>query len=160
MLKNGAKFVYSVDVGYGQLACKLRNDKKVKVIERTNIKNCKKSSIYDENNTLPSFAAMDLSFISITKVLKNVINLMNSEKPFEIVALIKPQFEAGKQLVGKNGVVRDKNVHILVIQNVINFAFDLNLAVLDLDFSPIKGPKGNIEYLVYLSSCKNDYSFN
>ncbi len=151
MLQYGAKKVYSADVGYGQFSWKLRNDNRVKVIERVNIKNCKIQDIYDENEEKAEFLTMDLSFISITKVLKNLI-LLSSGKNFEIVALIKPQFEAGKEQIGKNGVVKNPNIHIEVIQNIIEYSKELNLYVKNLTFSPIKGPKGNIEYLIYLVS--------
>lgn len=154
MLQNGAKKVYSVDVGYGQLAWKLRTNNKVKVIEKVNIKNCNINDIYSENEEKAQFLTMDLSFISITKVLKNIITLADTN--FEIVSLIKPQFEAGKELVGKNGVVREKETHIEVIKKVINYCISLNLYVKDLTFSPIKGPKGNIEYLVYLTTQKTE----
>lgn len=156
MLQNNAQKVYAVDVGYGQLAWKLRSDDKVKVVERTNIKNCDKSEIYSESDILPDFCAMDLSFISITKVLDNIIKLMNPEKQ-EIISLIKPQFEAGKDLVGKNGVVREKSTHILVIKNVVEYAESIGLYPKQLTFSPIKGPAGNIEYLVQLSNEKTDF---
>lgn len=160
MLQNGAQKVYAVDVGYGQIAWKLRNDSRVKVIERTNIKNCEPVEIYDEQaddrSVYPDFCAMDLSFISITKVLSNIKNLMN-EKNQEIVSLIKPQFEAGKELVGKNGVVREKSTHIKVIKDVIEYAETINLFPQKLTFSPIKGPAGNIEYLVWLKNNKSDF---
>lgn len=150
MLQNGAKRVYSVDVGYGQLAWKLRNDSKVKVIERVNIKHCTQDEIYSENDKKASFCSMDLSFISIQKVLENVLKLM-SDKNIEILALIKPQFEAGREQVGKNGVVKDEKIHIEVINNIILYAQSLGLIVSNLTFSPIKGPAGNIEYLIHLS---------
>lgn len=150
MLQNGAKKVYSVDVGYGQIAWKLRTDNRVKVIEKVNIKNCNESDIYDETDERANFLTMDLSFISITKVLPNLIKLAHNDD-FEIVSLIKPQFEAGKDQVGKNGVVREKETHIEVIKNVIECCNSLNLITKNLTFSPIKGPKGNIEYLIYLS---------
>ena len=156
MLQNNAQKVYAVDVGYGQLAWKLRNDNRVKVVERTNIKNCDPSEIYDENDTLPDFCAMDLSFISITKVLDNIKKLMNPDNQ-EIVSLIKPQFEAGKELVGKNGVVREKSTHIKVITEVIEYAQNIGLYPLQLTFSPIKGPAGNIEYLVRLVNRNTDF---
>lgn len=149
MLQNNAKKVYAVDVGYGQLAWKLRSDERVKVVERTNIKNCAPSEVYDEGDELPTFCAMDLSFISITKVLENIKKLMSPDS-YEIAALIKPQFEAGRELVGKNGVVREKSTHKLVIENVINFAREIELYPQQLSFSPIKGPAGNIEYLILL----------
>lgn len=160
MLQNGAKKVYSVDVGYGQLAWKLRTDSRVKVVERINIKKCFDYDIYAPSDERPDFCATDLSFISIKKVLENILTLMKPEN-IEIVTLIKPQFEAGREEVGKNGVVRDKNVHIKVIKNVIDFAESIGLTALDLTVSPIKGPAGNIEYLTHLSDKaenKKDFS--
>lgn len=159
MLQNGAKYVYAVDVGYGQLAWKLRSDERVKTVERTNIKNCDPTEIYAENDVLPDFCAMDLSFISITKVLENIKRLMNPEKQ-EIVSLIKPQFEAGKELVGKNGVVREKSTHLKVIKEVLEFAQNIGLYPQKLTFSPIKGPAGNIEYLVLFSNYKQNGDFD
>ena len=156
MLQNNAKKVYAVDVGYGQLAWKLRSDNRVKTVERTNIKNCEPSEIYTEDDILPDFCAMDLSFISITKVLDNIKRLMNQDNQ-EIVSLIKPQFEAGKELVGKNGVVREKSTHLKVIKDVIEYAETINLHPQQLTFSPIKGPAGNIEYLVQLVNHKTDF---
>ena len=150
MLQRNAKFIYAVDVGYGQFAWKLRQSDKIKVIERTNVKNCSFEDIYAENEQVAEFCAMDLSFISITKVLPNVINLLGDKK--ELALLIKPQFEAGKELVGKNGVVREKSTHIFVIENVMNCAKELGLYTHNLEFSPIKGPKGNIEYLIHLKN--------
>ena len=151
MLQNGAKKVYSVDVGYGQIAWKLRTDERVKVIEKTNIKNCNFSDIYSDGDEKANFLTMDLSFISIKKVIKNILELADKEN-FEIVSLIKPQFEAGKEQVGKNGVVRDKTVHIAVIKDIMEYCKTINLYVNGLTFSPIKGPAGNIEYLIYLTS--------
>lgn len=156
MLQNNASKVYAVDVGYGQLAWKLRQDSRVKVVERTNIKNCNPEAIYDKQDILPDFCAMDLSFISITKVLGNIKALMSKEKQ-EIVSLIKPQFEAGKELVGKNGVVRETSTHVKVIQDVIEFAKSINLYAQELTYSPIKGPAGNIEYLVHLTNTQNNF---
>ena len=150
MLQRNAKFIYAVDVGYGQFAWKLRQSEKIKVIERTNVKNCAFEDIYSENEPIADFCAMDLSFISITKVLPNIIKLLGEKQ--ELALLIKPQFEAGKEQVGKNGVVRDKNTHISVIKNVIDCALELNLHTHNLQFSPIKGPKGNIEYLIHLKN--------
>ena len=150
MLQNGAKKVYSVDVGYGQISWKLRTDNRVKVIERINIKNCEFEDIYSADEPLADFFTMDLSFISITKVLNNIIKLAGNDG-FEIVSLIKPQFEAGKNQVGKNGVVRDIQVHIEIVNNIINFCNQINLKVKNLIFSPIRGPKGNIEYLIHLA---------
>ncbi len=151
MLQNGAKKVYSVDVGYGQIAWKLRTDSRVKVVEKVNIKSCTIEDVYSDNEEKAEFITMDLSFISITKVLGNILKL-TCEKEYEIVSLIKPQFEAGKEQVGKNGVVREKETHIEVIQKVIEYCTSLNLFVKDLTFSPIKGPAGNIEYLIYLTN--------
>lgn len=157
MLQSGAKKVYAVDVGYGQIAWKLRNDPRVKVVERTNIKNCAPDAIYAENDVLPDFCAMDLSFISITKVLENIKRLMKPEN-IEIMALIKPQFEAGREFVGKNGVVRELSTHIEVIRSVIDFAREnTGLFVQKLSYSPIKGPAGNIEYLVLLSDAPPEF---
>lgn len=151
MLQYGAKKVYAVDVGYGQLAWKLRNDDRVKVFERVNIRNCTPEEIYSKDEERPTFCAMDLSFISITKVLENILKLMqDGEKT--VVALIKPQFEAGKDEVGKNGVVREKETHIKVIKNVVEFASSIGFHTVALDFSPIKGPAGNIEYIVLFST--------
>lgn len=150
MLQNGAKKVYSVDVGYGQIAWKLRTDERVKVVERVNVKKCFDYEIYDENDERPDFCAADLSFISITKVLENLLTLIKSEN-FEIVTLIKPQFEAGRDDVGKNGVVRDKEIHVKVINKVMDYAKNIGLQVINLTVSPIKGPAGNIEYLLLLS---------
>lgn len=160
MLQNGAKKVYSVDVGYGQFAWKLRTDSRVKVIERVNIKNCDEKDIFDESDEHPNFCATDLSFISVTKVLPNIKKMMQT-KNIEIVTLIKPQFEAGKEEVGKNGVVRDKNTHIKVIEGVLNFGTKIGLIPLNLTISPIKGPAGNIEYLAYFSDIgekKSDFN--
>jgi 23S rRNA (cytidine1920-2'-O)/16S rRNA (cytidine1409-2'-O)-methyltransferase len=156
MLQNGAKKVYAVDVGYGQIAWKLRNDARVKVIERTNIRNCAKDEIYNENEELPDFCAMDLSFISITKVLENVKKLM-ADGNIEIVSLIKPQFEAGKEFVGKNGVVREKPTHIKVIEDILAYAASTGFFPQQLTFSPIQGPAGNIEYLVLFSDEEGEF---
>lgn len=147
MLQNGAKKVYSIDVGYGQLDYRLRSDDRVVVMERTNIRNVKSSDLDD----VPSFASIDVSFISLKIVLPVVKELL--EKEHIIVALIKPQFEAGKEQVGKNGVVRDASIHKSVICDVINSAVGMGYSVLGLSYSPIKGPKGNIEYLLYLGTC-------
>lgn len=159
MLQNGAKKVYSVDVGYGQIAWKLRTNPKVKVIEKVNIKNCNENDIYSNNDEKASFITMDLSFISIIKVIPNLLKLADTNG-FEMVSLIKPQFEAGKDQVGKNGVVKDKEIHIEVINNIINFTNSLGLYTKNLSFSPIKGPKGNIEYLIYLSPIKQTFDIN
>lgn len=144
MLQNGAVRVYSVDVGHGQLDWKLRQDERVVVMEKTNIKFVTPEDIGD----IIEFASIDVSFISLTKVLLPVRGLLSEQG--EIACLIKPQFEAGREKVGKKGVVRDKAVHMEVIQNVTEFAGNNGFLPLDLEFSPIKGPEGNIEYLLYL----------
>lgn len=145
MLQNGAVKVYAVDVGHGQLDWKLRNDSRVVCMEKTNIRYVVPEDI-DES---PSFVSIDVSFISLTKVLEPIKNLMTQDG--EIVCLIKPQFEAGREKVGKKGVVRDKQVHKEVINMVQEYAMSIGLVPLALEFSPIKGPEGNIEYLLYLS---------
>lgn len=151
LLQNGAKKVYAADVGYGQLAWKIRSDEQVKVIEKTNIKNCHFEEIYGENDEVADLLVADLSFISLEKVLPNFKKLLNTEF-HELICLIKPQFEAGKDLVEKGGVVKDKNVHISVINNVIEVAKKLDYKIINLTFSSIKGPSGNIEYLIYLAT--------
>lgn len=144
MLMNGARKVYSVDVGYGQLAWKLRQDERVVCMEKTNIRYVKPEDIDDRIE----FASVDVSFISLSKVLPVLMELLTDDG--EAVCLIKPQFEAGREKVGKKGVVRDKSVHIEVIENVTAFTREAGFAVEGLDFSPIKGPEGNIEYLMYI----------
>lgn len=151
LLQNGVKFVYAVDVGYGQLDWKIRSDKRVKTIERTNLKICDYSDIYSEDEPVADLLVSDLSFISLTKVLPNLKTLLNPDF-HEMVCLIKPQFEAGKDKVEKGGVVRDKKVHADVILNVIDCAKELGYKINDLTFSSIKGPSGNIEYLIWLSN--------
>lgn len=151
LLQNGAKFVYATDVGYGQLDWKIRSDERVKTIERTNLKNCAFEEIYSENEPIADLLVSDLSFISLTKVLPNLKNLLSPDF-HEMILLIKPQFEAGKEKVEKGGVVRDKKVHQEVISNVITCAKELNYSINDLTFSSIKGPSGNIEYLIWLSN--------
>lgn len=151
LLQNGAKFVYAVDVGYGQLDWKIRSDERVKTIERTNLKICQIDEIYSTDEPIANLLVSDLSFISLTKVLPNLKTLLKPEF-HEMICLIKPQFEAGKEKVEKGGVVRDKKVHEEVIQNVIECAKDLNYKINGLTYSSIKGPSGNIEYLVWLST--------
>ncbi|WP_125143313.1 TlyA family RNA methyltransferase [Clostridium transplantifaecale] len=146
MLQNGAVKVYSVDVGHGQLAWKLRNDPRVVCMEKTNIRYVVPEDIGDKIE----FVSVDVSFISLTKVLGPVKNLMAEDG--QIVCLIKPQFEAGREKVGKKGVVRDKKTHLEVINMVISFAVETGFEVLNLEFSPIKGPEGNIEYLLHLKN--------
>lgn len=144
MLQNGASKVYAVDVGYGQFAWKLRQDPRVVCMEKTNIRYVTPEDIADALD----FASVDVSFISLTKVLEPAKELLKDGA--EMVCLIKPQFEAGKEKVGKKGVVRDPAVHIEVIERVILFAQSIGFGVLHLDYSPIKGPEGNIEYLVHI----------
>lgn len=151
LLQNGAKFVYAVDVGYGQLDWKIRSDKRVKVIEKTNLRICEFSDIYAEGDTVADLLVSDLSFISLTKVLGNLKKLLNPDF-HEMICLIKPQFEAGKENVEKGGVVRDKKVHGEVIKNVIGYAISIGYIVKGLTYSSIKGPSGNIEYLVWFAT--------
>ena len=146
MLQRGAKRVYAIDVGYGQLAWKLRSDLRVVNMERTNIRNVTRKDFFYE---VPDFASIDVAFISLEKVLPVVFDMLTDSG--EVVALIKPQFEAGREHVGKKGVVRDKKIHAAVIEKVLNFAAGVGFAVRGLDFSPVKGPEGNIEYLAYLA---------
>ena len=146
MLQNGAVKVYSVDVGHGQLAWKLRNDERVVCMEKTNIRYVTPEDIPDRIQ----FASIDVSFISLTKVLGPVKELLTEDG--KIVCLIKPQFEAGREKVGKKGVVREKSTHLEVIESVIAFAKSIGFGILNLEFSPIKGPEGNIEYLLYLQN--------
>lgn len=146
MLKNGAMKVVAIDVGYGQLAWTLRNDERVKNLERTNIRYVKPEDI----GIKADFASIDVSFISLKKVLPAVHALMDQEHG-EVLCLIKPQFEAGRDKVGKHGVVRDIAVHRQVAEEVISFAVSIGFYLKGLTYSPIKGPEGNIEYLCYLS---------
>ena len=146
MLKNGAVRVYAVDVGHGQLDWKLRNDQRVICMERTNIRYVLPEDIGEQIQ----FASIDVSFISLLKVLLPVKNLL--EEGAQVVCLIKPQFEAGREKVGKKGVVRDPKVHLEVIERVMEYAKSIGFTLLNLDFSPIKGPEGNIEYLLHLEN--------
>lgn len=146
MLKNGAVKVYAVDVGHGQLDWKLRNDERVVCMEKTNIRYVTREDVGDPIQ----FASIDVSFISLTKVLEPVKALLTEDG--QVVCLIKPQFEAGREKVGKKGVVREKSTHLEVIEKVIAFSRSLGFGVLNLEFSPIKGPEGNIEYLLYLQN--------
>ena len=145
MLQCGASKVYAIDVGYGQLAWKLRTDERVVNLERTNFRYLTKETVTDEID----FASIDVSFISLKKILPVLFDFLKDSG--KTVALIKPQFEAGKDKVGKKGVVRDINTHKEVIGGIVDFAFETGFSVLGLDFSPIRGPEGNIEYLIYLS---------
>ena len=149
MLSHGAKKVYSIDVGYGQLAWKLRTDERVVNMERTNFR-------YVTHNEIPEdidFASVDVSFISLRIILPVLRELLKSDG--QAVCLIKPQFEAGREKIGKKGVVRDPQVHVEVVENIVNFALENGFDVKNLDFSPIKGPEGNIEYLMHIQKSEN-----
>lgn len=149
MLQNGAIKVYSVDVGHGQLAWKLRNDERVVCMEKTNFRYMQPEDIEDRLD----FASVDVSFISLTKILLPAWNLLKEDG--QMVCLIKPQFEAGREKVGKKGVVRDPAVHEEVIIKVLQYAVSIGFELLALDYSPIKGPEGNIEYLTFLQKRKD-----
>lgn len=149
MLKNGAKKVYAIDVGYGQLDWSLRNDPRVIVKERTNIRYVTK----DDIDEVADFISIDVSFISLKLVLPVAKDLLSKEG--YIVALIKPQFEAGRDKVGKKGLVKDKDIHMEVINNVVEFCDTIGLKVIDLEFSPITGTTGNIEFLAHISKKEN-----
>ena len=153
MLQNGAVKVYSVDVGYGQFAWKLRQDPRVVCMEKTNIRYVTPADIDD----VLDFASVDVSFISLTKVLIPARELLRDGG--EMVCLIKPQFEAGREKVGKKGVVRDKAVHEEVVERIIEFASQNGFFVKNLEYSPIKGPEGNIEYLLHLRNCTDGSTF-
>ena len=150
MLQNGARLVYAIDVGTNQLARKLRQDPRVVSMEKTNIR-------YVTEDDMPEkvdFVSIDVAFISLKKVMPAVFALM--KEGAHIVCLIKPQFEAGREKVGKKGVVRDAGVHIEVINDILSFMRGYAFEILGLDYSPIKGPEGNIEYLLYMKKCKAD----
>ncbi len=147
MLQNNAAKVYSIDVGYGQLAWKLRTDERVVNLERTNFRYVTSEQIPDEID----FFSVDVSFISLKKILPAARGFLKENGSG--VCLIKPQFEAGRENVGKNGVVRDPKVHLSVIEDILAFAGEIGFEVLGLDFSPVKGPEGNIEYLMYIRKC-------
>lgn len=144
MLQNGANKVYSVDVGYGQLDWRLRQDSRVICMEKTNIRYVTKNDI----NELLDFVSIDVSFISLRKILLPIKQLMKEQA--ECVCLIKPQFEAGREKVGKKGVVRDWQTHVEVIEDVVKYAISIDFKPLALSYSPIKGPEGNIEYLLHI----------
>lgn len=149
MLMNGAVKVYSIDVGYGQLAWKLRTDNRVVNLERTNFRYVTEEEVKDKID----FASVDVSFISLKHILPNLYKFLKDNG--QAVCLIKPQFEAGREKVGKKGVVSDLNTHLEVVERIINLAVENNFSVLGLEFSPVKGPEGNIEYLIYLQkSCE------
>ena len=144
MLQNGARKVFAIDVGTNQLAWKLRQDERVVCMEKTNIRYVTPEDLGEEID----FSSIDVSFISLTKVLLPIYNYLKADG--QVVALIKPQFEAGREKVGKKGVVREKSTHVEVIEMVLSYAMSIGFEVLNLDFSPIKGPEGNIEYLAHL----------
>lgn len=154
MLQNGAVKVFSIDVGYGQLAWKLRQDERVVCMERTNIRNV----TIEQTKEFVDFASIDVSFISLKLVLPKAKELVIAGG--EIVALIKPQFEAGREKVGKKGVVREKSTHIEVIEFISRFSVENGFEILNLDYSPIKGPEGNIEYLIHLKNGNEGYEFD
>ncbi|WP_062104725.1 TlyA family RNA methyltransferase [Bacillus niameyensis] len=145
-LQNGAKMIYALDVGYNQLAWKLRNDERVVVMERTNFRYVQST---DFQKGIPSFASIDVSFISLTLILPVLREVLAVGS--DIVALIKPQFEAGKDEVGKKGIVREPNIHKKVIEKIIAFSVEQGYDILDLSFSPITGGEGNIEFLIHLN---------
>lgn len=147
MLQNGARKVYAIDVGRGQLAWKLRQDERVVCMEKTNIRYVTLEDLGERID----FSSIDVSFISLTKVLEPIRDYLQDRG--QIVALIKPQFEAGREKVGKKGVVREASTHVEVIDKVMEYAAGIGFCVLNLEFSPIKGPEGNIEYLVHLEKC-------
>ncbi|MFZ5647798.1 MAG: TlyA family RNA methyltransferase [Bacillota bacterium] len=152
-LQNGALRVYAVDVGYGQLAWKLRSDPRVVVIERTNIRNLQPESL----DSRPDFITIDVSFISLAKVLPHIARLADGKA--RGIALVKPQFEAGRDKVGKKGVVRDPQTHKEVLKNISDVVRGSGWSTLGIDFSPIRGPEGNIEYLIYFDLANNvDFS--
>ena len=153
MLQNGAEKVYSIDVGYGQLAWKLRNDKRVVNLERTNMRKVTAEQVPDKID----FFSIDVSFISLKLLLPVARELLSDNA--EAVCLIKPQFEAGREKVGKQGVVRDPEVHIEVVESIYNFCLENGYSVLNLDFSPIKGPEGNIEYLIHIRKSDDPKSY-
>lgn len=150
MLQNGAKKVFAIDVGRGQLAWKLRQDERVVCMEKTNIRYVTPEDLGEPVD----FSSIDVSFISLTKVLLPIRNYLSSDG--QIVALIKPQFEAGREKVGKKGVVREKSTHVEVIEKVKEYACSIGFNVLNLEFSPIRGPEGNIEYLIHLQKVSEE----
>lgn len=153
LLKNGAKFVYAIDVGYGQINWSIRQDPRVKTIERCNARHLKAEDLYPENSEKAQGAVMDVSFISIEKIIPNLINLLTNE--FFIMALIKPQFEAGKENL-KKGVVTSSEIHEKVLINFAKFCQNNRLDLVSLTYSPLKGPSGNIEFLAYIKPLIKD----
>ena len=153
MLQNDAAKVYSVDVGYGQLSWRLRNDARVVNLERTNFRYITSEQIPDKAD----FASVDVSFISLKHILPALFPLLKATG--SAVCLIKPQFEAGREFVGKNGVVREREVHVSVIEQVLGYARQTGFYINGLDYSPVKGPQGNIEYLMYIGMAQDDAGF-
>lgn len=150
-LQNGASYVYAIDVGYNQLDWSLRNDERVNVKERTNFRYMTPA---DLDGPTPNFASIDVSFISLKIILPPLLELL--DRPADIAVLIKPQFEAGREKVGKSGVIRDPKVHIEVLETVLTYAMDLGFSLKGLTFSPITGGEGNIEFLAHLGLLHND----
>ncbi len=147
MLQNGAKKVYAIDCGTNQLDYKLRIDDRVVSMENTNARYLTKN---DLNNEIIDFVSVDVSFISLKKIIPIIKDILNEDG--KAVLLIKPQFEAGKELVSKGGVVKDKNIHIAIINDIINYCISFKFKIIGIDYSPIKGPAGNIEYLLYVAN--------
>ncbi len=154
MLQNRASKVYAIDVGTNQLAWSLRNDPRVVSMEKTNIRYVTLEDISEPAD----FVSIDVAFISLKKVLKPVYELMRAGA--HIVCLIKPQFEAGREKVGKKGVVREKETHLEVVEDIISYVYSLNFKILGLDYSPVRGPEGNIEYLIYMEKADGEISNN
>jgi len=154
MLQNGAVKVYSVDVGYGQLAWSLRSDERVVNLERTNFRYITEEQVPDKID----FASVDVSFISLDKILPVLFEFLKDGA--KAVCLVKPQFEAGREFVGKKGVVREKSTHTMVIKKATDNAVNNGFEVMGLDYSPIKGPEGNIEFLMYITKGKSDFKFD
>lgn len=154
MLQNGAKKIYAIDVGYGQLDWKIRSDERVIPMDRTNIRYVTKADLGE----LAEFVSIDVSFISLKLVLPIVKEL--TTKNVDIIALIKPQFEAGREKVGKKGVIRDKKVHKEVIKNISEFCNEINLFITGLTYSPVKGAEGNREYLAHITKEPNDMNID
>ena len=153
LLQNGAKRIYGIDVGYGQTSWKIRENPKVKLLERTNIRFLKSENIFSKEDLFPDFVVADLSFISLKLVLKPIEDLLN-KKFFEGIFLIKPQFEVGKEYVSKGGVVKESKYHLLALNSVINSIENLNWQINGLTASPLVGPAGNHEYLIWISKIK------
>jgi 23S rRNA (cytidine1920-2'-O)/16S rRNA (cytidine1409-2'-O)-methyltransferase len=149
LLKNGAKFVYSIDVGYGQIDWAIRQNEHVKVIERCNARYLKPEELYINQEEKADGAVIDVSFISLEKIIPNLITLLKDN--FFIMSLVKPQFEAGKENL-KKGVVISPNIHEQVLKNFADFLQSININLIDISYSPIKGPSGNIEFLAYINS--------